>query len=168
MDEEHIGIDEDDEELRANARSEKRRGDEDVEEKSVSGSSKKAQLKAALDTVLLATAWNLMCRSRNVEHINWDNDVITVQLAHTKSDMLAGDDAGYKRHLYSNPLVLNICAVLSLTKYWLTLPGIEKGRSFLGSSHQYDRIRKLLACIVKKAVFLTRLICPKKIFQEAR
>jgi hypothetical protein len=64
---------EDDEEVRGNARSEKHRAsfgderDEDIKEKYVSGSSKKAQSKAALGTVLLTTTWNIMCRSRNVE-----------------------------------------------------------------------------------------------------
>jgi hypothetical protein len=136
--------------------------DEDVKEKSVSGSSKKAQLKAALGTVLLTTTCNIMCRSCNIEHITWDNDVMTVQLAHTKSH-LAGDDTGYKRHPYYNPLVPNICAVLSLTNYELALPGTEKGCLLFGSS-QYDHFRKLLARIVKKAVFLTRLICSRKAF----
>jgi hypothetical protein len=59
MDEEHIGTDEDDDEVRANARSVKRtasfgeRDEEDVQEKSASGSSKEAQPKAktALGTI---------------------------------------------------------------------------------------------------------------------
>ena len=59
-----------------------------------------------------------MCRSRNtvhvqLEHINWENDAMTVQFAHTKTDM-SGDEAGYKRHVYAKPFISEICTCLSL------------------------------------------------------
>jgi hypothetical protein len=83
-----------------------------------------------------------------LEHINWDNDAMTVQFAHTKTDM-GGNDTGYKRHVYSNPLMPAIDAILSLSNYRLAFPGLETGPLFFGCS-QYDRFRKLLARIISK------------------
>jgi hypothetical protein len=65
----------------------------------------------------LTSTWNLMCRSRNtvyirLEHMGWENDAMTIQFAHTKTDR-AGEDAGRKRHIFANPDIPEICPILS-------------------------------------------------------
>jgi hypothetical protein len=101
----------------------------------------------------LTLTWNLMCRSRNtvyirLEHMGWENDAMTIQFAHTKTDR-AGEDAGNKCHIFANPDTPEICPILSLGCYRLSFPGIDKGLLFPGAS-QYDRFRKLLKRIVKE------------------
>jgi hypothetical protein len=99
----------------------------------------------------LTLTWNLMCRSRNtvyirLEHMGWENDAMTIQFAHTKTDR-AGEDAGHKRHIYANPEMPEICPILSLGRYRLSFPGMDRGLLFSGAS-QYDRFRKLLKHVV--------------------
>jgi hypothetical protein len=99
----------------------------------------------------LTLTWNLMCRSRNtvyirLEHMGWENDAMTIQFAHTKTDR-AGEDAGHKRHIYANPEMPEICPILSLGRYRLSFPGMDRGLLFSGAS-QYDRFRKLLKRVV--------------------
>jgi len=101
----------------------------------------------------LTTTWNLMCRSRNtvyvrLEHMGWENDAMTIQFAHTKTDQ-EGKDDGYKRHLYANPDVPEICPISSIARYRMAFPSIESGYLFPGSS-QYDRFRKLLGRIINQ------------------
>jgi hypothetical protein len=101
----------------------------------------------------LTTTWNLMCRSRNtvfvrLEHMGWQNDAMTIQFAHTKTDR-EGKDAGFKRHVYANPDEPVVCNILSVARYRMAFPGIEEGRLFPGKS-QYDRFRKLLGRIVQE------------------
>jgi hypothetical protein len=56
----------------------------------------------------LTLTWNLVCRSKNTvnihsSHISWENDSLTIQFAHMKTDMQGFEEA-VKRHIYSNPL----------------------------------------------------------------
>lgn len=99
----------------------------------------------------LTLTWNLMCRSKNTvyiqrEHIGWIGDAMTVQFAHTKTDR-EGKGARLKRHLYANPYMPEICAVVSVARYLCSNPAIENGRLFSGTK-QYDRFRKLLGRVV--------------------
>jgi len=107
--------------------------------------------KSAFAHCFLTMTWNLMCRSRNtvnvqVEHINWDADAIGVKFAHSKMDQ-EGDRSAQLRHIYANPLIPEICPVLSLARYRLACPGITAGELFPGNN-QYDRFRKLLSTLV--------------------
>jgi hypothetical protein len=101
----------------------------------------------------LTTTWNLMCHSRNtvyfhLEHMGWENDAMTVQFAHTKTDR-EGKESGFKHHIYANPEVPEICPILSMARYCMAFPSIEEGRLFSGSC-QYDRFRKLLGRVVSE------------------
>jgi hypothetical protein len=101
----------------------------------------------------LTLTWNLMCRSRNTvyvhrQHLAWTGDAMTIKFAHTKKDM-AGLDGGHKRHIYANPNMPEICAVLSTSRYLLQFPESMMGGLFPGSS-QYDRFRKGLKSLLEK------------------
>jgi hypothetical protein len=71
-----------------------------------------------------------------------------VNFAHTKSSM-EGSDAGHKQHIYANPKMPKICAVLSTGRYLAAFPAESAGRLF-GGQHQYDRFCKLLKSIFEK------------------
>jgi hypothetical protein len=101
----------------------------------------------------LTLTWNLMCRSRNTvtvhrQHISWTGDAMSIKFAHTKKDM-EGLDGGHKRHIYANPNMPEICAILSTSRYLIQFPESMSGRLFPGSS-QYDRFRKGLKHLLKK------------------
>jgi hypothetical protein len=93
-----------------------------------------------------------MCRSRNTvfvhrQHLAWIGDAMSIKFEHTKKDM-AGLDGGHKRHIYANPNMPKICAVLSSSRYLLQFPESMSGRLFPGSS-QYDRFCKGLKNLLK-------------------
>jgi hypothetical protein len=99
----------------------------------------------------LTITWNLMCRSKNTvnihrNHISWENDSLTIQFAHQKTDM-AGFDEGVKRHVYANPKDPTICPVLALSAYLSNTPIREVGLLFSGKN-QYERFRKNLSGII--------------------
>lgn len=101
----------------------------------------------------LTMTWNLMCRSKNTvkirnEHIGWEGDAMTVQFAHSKTDQM-GSTAGWKRHIYANPELPEVCPVLAFAKFRQTFPSADSGRLFSGDK-QYDRFRKILKRILQK------------------
>jgi integrase len=101
----------------------------------------------------LIMTWNLMCRSRNtvnirLEHIGWENDSMTVQFAHTKTDKV-GKLAKFKRHIFANPAMPEICAVHAFGRFRLAFSGKNEGYLFEGAA-QYDRFRKLLQRVVQE------------------
>jgi hypothetical protein len=62
--------------------------------------------------------WNLMCRSSNAasihyQHISWHSDAATVLFGHMKNDQ-GGDRPRDPRHIYANPVMPEICPILSL------------------------------------------------------
>jgi len=101
----------------------------------------------------LTLTWNLMCRSKNTvnihrNHISWENDSLTIQFAHMKTDMMGFEEA-VKRHVFANPLIPTICPVLALSVYLAVTPSTNtNGKLFFGSN-QYERFRKFLSDIVK-------------------
>lgn len=94
--------------------------------------------------------WNLTAHASNVAairfgHMEWREDALGVYFAHMKTDQ-GGDKPRDARHIYANPVIPEICPILSLGLYLLTNPEIasnEKDLLFPGSS-QYDRYRKHL------------------------
>jgi len=102
----------------------------------------------------LTMTWNLMRRSRKntvnirLEHISWENDSMTVQFAHTKTDQVA-KLAKFKRHIFANPAMPEICAVLAFGRFHLAFPGKTEGYLFEGAA-QYDSFRKLLQRVVQE------------------
>lgn len=100
--------------------------------------------------------WNLMCRASNTEsiclsHIGWDEDSLCIYFAHQKNDQL-GEKPRDPRHIYANPLIPQVCPVLSLGIYLICFPPIDNTiRLFEGScllkiigSKQYERFRQLM------------------------
>jgi hypothetical protein len=101
----------------------------------------------------LTITWNLVCRSKNTisihrNHISWENDSLTIQFAHTKTD-ITGNSETFKRHIYANPEFPSICPILALSAYFATTPCRGEGLLFDGSN-QYERFRKNLQGLVKK------------------
>jgi len=100
----------------------------------------------------LTLTWNLVCRSKNTvyihcNHIAWENDCLTIQFAHMKTDVEGGDSAR-KPHVYTNPHNITICAPTALAKYLIAFPAKEDGMLFDNKS--YTRFCKQLKDIVKK------------------
>jgi len=102
----------------------------------------------------LTLTWNLICRSKNTvmihrNHISWENDSMTIQFAHMKTDMMGFEEA-VKRHIFANPQEPTICPVLALSVYLATTPpDSSSGRLFAGKS-QYQRFRKYLKDLVSE------------------
>jgi hypothetical protein len=102
----------------------------------------------------LTLTWNLVCRSKNTinihrNHIGLENDAMTIQFAHMKTDMMGFEEA-VKRHIFANPLDLKICPVLALSVYLVTaLLNRSSGKLFAGAN-QYERFRKHLKDLVDK------------------
>ena len=72
----------------------------------------------------MITYWNLMCRSANAftikhSHMEWKRDSLGVFFAQMKNDQ-GGERPKDARHVYPNPLMPEICPLLSLGIYWLT------------------------------------------------
>ena len=70
--------------------------------------------------------WNLMCRAGNMasvcwSHLEWRNDALGIYFAHMKNDQF-GERPRDPRHVYANPLIPEICPVLSLGVYLMTIP----------------------------------------------
>jgi hypothetical protein len=100
----------------------------------------------------LTMTWNLVCRSKNTiyihrNHITWSEDSLCVQFAHMKTDM-EGFESSVKRHIYSNPHNISICAVTALAKYLLFCP--KRDDAMLFDKKSYQRFRKYLMDLVKK------------------
>ena len=88
-----------------------------------------------------------MCRAKNTEsirhaHLSWQEDSITITFAHVKNDQ-EGSRPRDPRHVYANPVVPEICPVLSLAIYFAVLGFAPTGKLFPGGN-QYSRFLKLL------------------------
>lgn len=95
----------------------------------------------------MVMCWNLMCRSSNAvsikfEHLEWVEDSLCVYFAKMKNDQL-GERPRDPKHVYPNPLMPEICPILSLGLYWITYP-FGTGNCLYPGSNQYERFRKLL------------------------
>jgi hypothetical protein len=94
----------------------------------------------------LALSWNLMCRAGNTAsihsgHISWEGDALAVRFGHMKNDQ-EGTRPRDARHIYANPLLPEICPILSLAVYAAVI-GLPDSKIFPGGN-QYDRFSKIL------------------------
>ncbi|KAG7357915.1 hypothetical protein IV203_014531 [Nitzschia inconspicua] len=92
--------------------------------------------------------WNLMCRAGNMtsicwSHLEWRNDALGIYFAHMKNDQL-GQRPRDPRHIYANPIIPEICPILSLGIYMLTIPIRPGNTQLFPGGNQYDRFRKVL------------------------
>jgi hypothetical protein len=92
--------------------------------------------------------WNLMCRSANAvnikhQHMEWVEDALCIYFAQQKNDQ-NGERPRDPRHIYPNPLIPEICPILSLGLYWLTFSFADGSFSLYPGNDQYDRFRKIL------------------------
>lgn len=90
--------------------------------------------------------WNLMCRASNcsmvkLEHLEWRNDALVIFFSRQKTDQ-TGDRSKYPRHVYANPLMPEICPILSLGVYWLSFGIQQENGDLFSGRNQYDRFSK--------------------------
>ena len=107
--------------------------------------------------------WNLMCRASNAYQIKFNHmelraDALCVYFAQMKNDQ-TGSRPRDPRHIYANPLMPEICPILSLGMYWLTYGfiGSSNNSLFPGSNRQDDRFRIILAQAAQGGVILQEL-----------
>ena len=110
------------------------------------------------DTIFAHTmfvlSWNLMCRVSNMtnirfEHLEWKEDALGIFFTHQKNDQM-GQKPRDARHVYANPLQPEICPVLALALYWITIPistSEDKESLFPGNS-QDSRYRGILGTLL--------------------
>jgi hypothetical protein len=96
----------------------------------------------------LTMTWNLICRAGStvsicLNHLKWKNDSMLVYFSHMKNDQL-GDKPRDPRHIYANPILPDICPVLSLGIYLLCFPSSLSKTKLFDGKDQYDRFRKIM------------------------
>jgi hypothetical protein len=89
-------------------------------------------------------------------HMDWIEDALVVRFAHQKNDQ-EGVRSQEPRHVFPNPLMPAVCAVLALAIY-LLCTGFEPGQKqlFSGSS-QYDRYSRTLQRVLQVPRIATHL-----------
>ena len=96
--------------------------------------------------VLFVLSWNLMCRISIVidlcwSHIQWQDDVLCVFFPKQKNDQVGQHDQ-HGRHVYANPLRLEICPILSIAMYFLIFPEVYSAEKLFPGKDQYARYAK--------------------------
>ena len=76
--------------------------------------------------------------------MEWSEDALCVYFSHMKNDQTA-DQPRDPRHVYANPLMPEICPILSLGIYWLCYSFDPSSNRLFPGANQYDRFRKLLS-----------------------
>lgn len=125
-----------------------------------------------------ACAWNLMGRSVNVASIHlahvdyWEEgDSLTVRYATNKMMDQGGEKSEYATHIYANPLMSEICAILSLAVFELCKHRIQtasggsslmSGQSLFGTSSS-DRFSSILQQVVTGLPDNADLGCNRKL-----
>ena len=102
---------------------------------------------------MLTMSWNLMCRVMNtveikLQHLQWSEDALCVVFPKMKNDQ-TGERPRDPRHVYANPLMPEICPVLSLGIYLLCFGFTDQMQLFPGTK-QDDRFSRCL-----KRIFAT-------------
>ncbi|KAG7350981.1 hypothetical protein IV203_010341 [Nitzschia inconspicua] len=92
--------------------------------------------------------WNLMSRAGNMtsiswSHLEWRNDALRIFFTHRKNDQF-GQRPRDPKHIYANPIIPEICPILSLGIYMLTTPISPTNTQLFPGGSQYDRFRKVL------------------------
>ena len=113
----------------------------------------------------LTLQWNLMNRSEATEAIcfrqlKWEADHLKIYFPCHKSDP-KGETKEIPRHVYSNPLILEVCPLRALSSYLMVFPDIlnEGVRLFPGGDDQKKRFNRLFnECLERNSEeFLTKL-----------
>jgi hypothetical protein len=111
----------------------------------------------------MVMCWNLMCRASNAynikfNHMEWRSDALCIYFAQMKNDQ-TGSRPRDPRHIYANPLMPEICPILSLGFYWLTygFVGSSTNALFPGTQRQDDRFRNILADSAQSETVLREL-----------
>ena len=96
---------------------------------------------------MLTLSWNLMCRISNTveikhSHLVWDNDSLGVIFVTMKNDQ-GGERPRDSRHVFANPLMPEICPILSLGLYLIcyptTISTMAEGIKLFPGGNQDDR-----------------------------
>ena len=97
----------------------------------------------------LTMQWNLICRSEATENISfnqivWENDHMKVYFPKHKSDQI-GLNKDEARHIYSNPLLPEVCPIRAMASYLIAFPDvfIEEVKLFPGR----DQKKRFNACL---------------------
>ncbi len=103
--------------------------------------------------------WNLMCRSASAvhikfQHLEWVEDALCIYLAQQKNDQNR-ERPWDPRHVYPNPLMPEICPVLSLGLYWLTYSFSTNSDRLYPGSDQYDGLERFCVVLVSFKKFLS-------------
>lgn len=106
--------------------------------------------------------WNLMCRAGNAvsicwDHLVWENDSLGIFFCHMKNDQ-TGERPKDPRHVYANPLIPEICPILSLAIYLSINPIAPNSNKLFPGVKQYDRFRLLLSHIMKQPEIAAELV----------
>lgn len=75
------------------------------------------------------------------EHMEWRGDAMCIYFAHMKNDQL-GDRPRDPRHIYANPIIPEVCPILSLGIYWAIHGFDNEHHKLFPGSNQYERYRK--------------------------
>lgn len=97
--------------------------------------------------LIVTLAWNLMCRTSNVdgivfEHLSWSGDALKILFAHQKNDQ-DGDRPRDPRHVYANGQDPAVSTIFALGVYFITA-GFKAGNNRLFPTKTYDRYLKIL------------------------
>ncbi len=89
-----------------------------------------------------------MCRSANVvsikyNHMVWRKDSLCIYFAHQKNNPRE-EKPKDPRQVYPNPIMPEMCPILSLELLWLTYSFDTNSNSLFPGNNQYDRCRKIL------------------------
>ncbi|KAG7365194.1 hypothetical protein IV203_038397 [Nitzschia inconspicua] len=76
-------------------------------------------------------------------HLEWRNDALGIYFAHMQNDQLE-ERPRDPRHIYANPILPEVCPILSLGIYMLTTPISPSITQLFPGGNQYDRFRKVL------------------------
>ena len=93
----------------------------------------------------MVLCWNLMCRAGQcsticISHLEWINDSLGVYFAQQKNDQ-TGERPRDPRHIYANPIMPEVCPILSLGVYLLCYPSVLSGVRLFPGDNQYERFR---------------------------
>lgn len=89
-------------------------------------------------------------------HMGWVEDALTILFAHQKNDQ-EGVRSQEKRHVFPNPLMPAVCAVLALAIY-LSCTGFEAGQKLFSGSSQYDRYSRSLQRVLQVPRIAAQLV----------
>ncbi len=112
--------------------------------------------------LFITLTWNAMSRSKTtaaimLKHIDWEGDCLTIQIYQDKNDQCGDINKDCPRHIFANPLIPEICPILSLGLYFLVYDFDKVGKLFHGVK-QNDRFREALKGFFKDGPVANELL----------